>query len=574
MVNEPHYNAPFDELGNSKRPEIIRTGTWASSQTGISAFPYPIAGGNLGGTYTFDAVASTEYRFQLPDSVNGQPGSAGYYFIEFGAIPFTSNSDIAQVTIIPAFSIDTVRYAFPQSGLVTPPFFYPLHEAPIFLNQGDFTSVKLAREVALFAVLRADLLRIRKIPTGPTLNATALLNFGNVSIYESERNAADNYHKELTINSGGETALRIDSVVVDNPRYYTLVGLPETPFLLPAVNGLLKVTVEFKPDTIANNRNTNIRIYSNDSTKSLFVIPVTGNGVGTGVLVEENDIQGSYVYPNSPVVYQDTENLNKWQILSSGSSGGSYVGYIYHLQGDPAMQNKSYVEYFPSIPTIPGSGAELDTFNVYARVPVGSVNSSPAAKYIIFQGGGGEVKEVIVNQNNRVSDRVFLGAAVFLRSGTRDAHGSGAINGYVRLVNDTTLVNAYYADSLVNRARQDSSLIRADAIIFQETLTGVEYEVLPNIPTRFDLSQNFPNPFNPTTRIRFDIPHSVDVQLRIFDILGREVRSLVNERHNAGSFTVTWDGKNNMGRQVSSGVYIYHLKAGEFTSSKKMVMMK
>ncbi len=575
VVNEPHYNAPFDELGNPKRPEIIRTGNWASSQTGISAFPYPIAGGNLGGTYTFDAIASTEYRFQLPDSVNGQPGSAGYYFIEHGAIPFTSNSENnAQVTIIPAFSIDTIRYAFNQSGLITPPFFYPLHDLPIFLNQGDFTSVNIYRTIATNAVLRADLLRIRKIPTGPTLNATAQLNFGNVSIYESERNAADNYHKDLVITSGGESALRIDSVVIANPRYYSMVGLPATPFLLPAINGTQTVSVEFKPDTIALDRNTTIRIYCNDTTKSPFVIPVTGNGVGTGVLVEENDVQGSYVYPQTPVVYQDLANLNKWQTLSTGSSGASYVGYIYHLDGDPAMQNKAYVEYFPSIPMLGGHGAELDTFNVYARVPVGSVNSSPAVKYLIFQGGGGEVKEVVVNQNNRGSDRVFLGAAVFLRSGTRDAHGAGAINGYIRVENDTTLVNAYYADSLVNRARQDSSLIRADAIILQETLTGVEYEIMPNIPSKFDLSQNFPNPFNPTTRIRFDLPNSVNVQLRIFDILGREVRSLINERHDAGSYTVTWDGKNNMGRQVSSGVYIYHLKAGEFTSSKKMVMMK
>jgi hypothetical protein len=575
MTNEPHYNAPFNALGDPKRPEIIKTGAWSASQTGISAFPFPIAGGNLQGTFTFDAVASTEYRFQLPDSVNGQPGSAGYYFIEHGAIPFTSNSENnAQVTIIPAFSIDTVRFAFNQSGLATPPFFYALHNQPIFLNQGDFTSVKIYRTVATNAVLRADLLRIRKIPTGPTINATAQLNFGNVSIYEHERNAADNYHKDLVINSGGESALRIDSVVIVNPQYYSIPNLPTMPFLLPAVNGVQTLNVEFKPDTIAINRNTTLRIYSNDTTKNPFIIPLTGNGVGTGLVIEENDVLGTFVYPAGPVVYQDLASLNKWQTLTSGSGGASMVGYIYHLQGDPALQNRAYVEYFPSIPILPGRGAELDTFNVYARVPVGSVNSSPAAKYTVFPGAGGNPVEVVVNQNNRGTDRVFLGPAVFLRSGTRDAHGSGAINGYIRLENDTNLVNLYYKDSLVNRARQDSSLIRADAIIIQETLTGVEYEILPNIPTKYDLSQNFPNPFNPTTRIRFDLPNSVNVQLRIYDILGREVRTLVNDNHGAGSYTVTWDGKNNAGTLVSSGVYIYQVRAGEFISTKKMLLMK
>ncbi|MBI2427663.1 MAG: hypothetical protein HYV29_02505 [Ignavibacteriales bacterium] len=193
LTNEPHYNAPFDNLGNPDRPQIIQTGAWSPSGTGISAFPYPIAGGNLQGTFTFDAVASTEYRFKLPDSVNGQPGSSGNYFIEHGAIPFTSNSDIAQVTIIPAFSTDTIRTSYNQSGLITPPFFYALANKPIHLNQGDWTSVKFYRTVALNAVLRADLLRIRKIPTGATIAATPQLNFGNVSIIPAgcQRNAED-----------------------------------------------------------------------------------------------------------------------------------------------------------------------------------------------------------------------------------------------------------------------------------------------------------------------------------------------------------------------------------------------
>lgn len=577
VTNEPHYNAPFDALGDPKRPQIITTGTWAASQTGISAFPYPIAGGNLGGTYTFDAVASVEYRFQLPDSVNGKAGSSGYYFIEHGAIPFTSNSENnAQVTIIPAFSIDTVRSSFNQSGLTTPPFFYALANKPIYLNQGDFTSVKIYRTVATNAVLRADLLRIRKIPTGPTIATTPQINFGNVSIYQSERNIANNFQQELEINSGGESALRIDSIVFANPLYYRLTNVPTMPFLLPAVNGSQKINVIFEPDTIRTGINTTISVYCNDTTKSPVVINVTGNGVGTGVVVEENDAQGTYVYPQSPVIFPDPANLNKWQTLNtSGSGGSSLVGYVYYLEGDPSLPNKAaYVEYFPSVPILEGHGPELDTFKVYARIPAGSPNSSPVVKYTIFQGAGGASIETKVKQLNSASSQVFLGTAVFLRSGTRDAHGSGGVNGYIRLESDTNLVNEYYKDSLVNRARQDSFLVRADAIILQESLTGVEYEIQPNIPSKFDLSQNFPNPFNPTTRIRFDLPFNENVQLRIYDILGREVRTLVNDRHDAGRYTVTWDGMNNMGRQVSSGVYIYHLRAGDYVSTKKMIMMK
>ncbi len=575
ITNEPHYNAPFDALGNAKRPQMILQGNWLSSGTGPSAFPFPIAGGNIQGIFSFDAVSSIEYRFQLPDSVNGKPGSTGNYFVEFGAIPFTSNSEnAAQITIIPAFSIDTLKTIFNQSGLTIPPFFVVLGNKPIAMNQGDITSVKISRAVTTAPVLRADLLRIRKIPTGPTIAATPQANFGNVSIYQNERNIADNYRKDIEINSGGESALRIDSIVLSNPRYYSLKDVPATPFLLPAVNGTKKFTVLFTPDTIANTRIATLRIYSNDTTKNPYNIALTGNGVGTGLVIEETDVVASYVYPANPVPFQDLANINKWQISTSGSGGSSLLGYIYKLQGDPVMPNKSgYVEYFPAVPILEGRGPELDTFRVFARTPVGSSNSSPTAKYTIFPGAGGNPIEVVLNQNNR-GDRVFLGAAVFLRSNSRDAHGGGAINGFIRLENDTNLVSAYYKDSLVNRARRDSFVIRADAIILQESLTGVEYEVLPNVPTQYDLSQNFPNPFNPSTRIRFDLPNSENVQLRVYDILGREVRTLVNERYDGGSYMVTWDGKNDYGRQVATGVYIYQLRAGNFISTKKMLMLK
>ena len=140
--------------------------------------------------------------------------------------------------------------------------------------------------------------------------------------------------------------------------------------------------------------------------------------------------------------------------------------------------------------------------------------------------------------------------------------------------NDTNLVNLVYKDSLVNTAKKDSFVLRADAIILLETLTGVEYTVLPNVPNSYSLSQNYPNPFNPTTKIQFGLPLAENVQLTIYDILGREIRTLVNERYEAGSYSVQWDGKNNAGKYIASGMYLYRIHAGNFVSTKKMMMMK
>jgi hypothetical protein len=94
------------------------------------------------------------------------------------------------------------------------------------------------------------------------------------------------------------------------------------------------------------------------------------------------------------------------------------------------------------------------------------------------------------------------------------------------------------------------------------------------VPTAYTLYQNYPNPFNPTTEIRFDIPEAVKVELKIFNILGQEVMTLVDDVRAAGAYRIFWDGKNAGGLSVASGVYVYQLKAGNFQDAKKMVLLR
>ncbi len=99
-------------------------------------------------------------------------------------------------------------------------------------------------------------------------------------------------------------------------------------------------------------------------------------------------------------------------------------------------------------------------------------------------------------------------------------------------------------------------------------ITGSEQGVT-NIPTVFSLYQNYPNPFNPTTTIKFDLPKSAFTKITVYDLLGREVVTLINEKMSAGSYDVVWDAKG-----YASGTYIYKIEAGEFTSVKKMTLVK
>jgi hypothetical protein len=94
------------------------------------------------------------------------------------------------------------------------------------------------------------------------------------------------------------------------------------------------------------------------------------------------------------------------------------------------------------------------------------------------------------------------------------------------------------------------------------------------LPVVFALHQNYPNPFNPSTRIRFDIPDQSFVRLAVYDILGRQVRLLVEKDHDPGFHEVLWDGRDEYGREMSSGVYFYQIHAGAFHKNAKMIVVK
>jgi len=93
-------------------------------------------------------------------------------------------------------------------------------------------------------------------------------------------------------------------------------------------------------------------------------------------------------------------------------------------------------------------------------------------------------------------------------------------------------------------------------------------------PSEFALSQNYPNPFNQSTKIEFTLSQSGFVSLTIYDLMGRKVRTLVSENLSSGYKSVLWDGKDDVGKEVGSGIYFYQLKIGDFSQAKKLVLLK
>jgi flagellar hook capping protein FlgD/dockerin type I repeat protein len=118
----------------------------------------------------------------------------------------------------------------------------------------------------------------------------------------------------------------------------------------------------------------------------------------------------------------------------------------------------------------------------------------------------------------------------------------------------------------------DNALV-FDGVDLAKVTDIAEFEAKP-VPTVYTLSQNFPNPFNPTTTINYAIPQTGQVELAIFNTAGQKVRTLVAQEQSAGFYKMVWDGRNEMGESVASGVYIYRLHSGSFSKTAKMNLIK
>ena len=103
------------------------------------------------------------------------------------------------------------------------------------------------------------------------------------------------------------------------------------------------------------------------------------------------------------------------------------------------------------------------------------------------------------------------------------------------------------------------------------TLLSTDSEIIPEV---FALHQNYPNPFNPVTSLRYDLPEDGLVNINIYDMMGRIVKTLVTSSQTAGYKSISWNATNDRNEPVSAGLYLYTIQAGDFRQTKKMVLLK
>jgi len=157
------------------------------------------------------------------------------------------------------------------------------------------------------------------------------------------------------------------------------------------------------------------------------------------------------------------------------------------------------------------------------------------------------------------------------------------------VLSDTVLHIPYvYIAELVGMSGQTS--ISADWVVFttdgiDTTMSNHVWSILFDasdvlsidggvVPDKFALHQNYPNPFNPVTTLRYDLPEDALVNITIYDMMGRQVKTLINDQQTAGYRSLQWYATNDAGSPVSAGIYLYMIQAGDFRQTKKMVLLK
>jgi len=187
---------------------------------------------------------------------------------------------------------------------------------------------------------------------------------------------------------------------------------------------------------------------------------------------------------------------------------------------------------------------------------------------------GSDLATIYVTQG-KVSTNATLGAALFTFKGEGTVSSNltfeqGVVDGNMRVL---VYMNSGAGVTGELLTVSGATLDKVEAVdnFGRPVKTTVVNKV---IPTAFALYANYPNPFNPTTNISFALPIDSKVSLKLYNVAGQLVRTLVNETMPAGNHTVTWDGSNSNGEKVASGIYFYKLNAGDFSKTMKMVMTK
>jgi hypothetical protein len=300
---------------------------------------------------------------------------------------------------------------------------------------------------------------------------------------------------------------------------------------------------------------------------SVLALAVVGNEVYVGGAFTS----AGGVSANS--VARFNTQTNTWSTLGTGSSNGVSVGGVFGgVEALAVSGNEVYVGgRFTSAGGVSANNvARFNTqTNTWSTLGTGSSNGVDSLVFALAVVGN----EVVVGGEFRSAGGVSAnGVARFnTQTNTWSTLGTGSSNGVsIGGVSGGVYALAVSGNEVYVGGRFISAGgVSAIGVARWNSGTSRVEQLSPTAPKTFLLEQNYPNPFNPSTTIRYQLPVASEVKLEVYDVLGKKIATLVNERQSAGSYQVVWNASG-----LSSGTYFYRLQAGTFTQTKKMILVK
>ena len=472
-------------------------------------------------------------------------------------------------------------------------------------------------------VLRADMMKFNNVPDFPVIYLpTNRHTFEDVPVDDTEEWS---FH----IQNVGNSDMTIFNIINTNPDFFTLIEPSAFPATVPALD-TITATVQFHPTEI-DSFEARFRIASDAANYDTLSVFLDGNGIGDYVLVDDTDELGFTMghYELGIPVAEDTT----WAVSTSiyGVNETSlYTSLLFHpdafckwVPDVPSAGN--YDVYVSSVPSqnscdrapffINYSLGLVDTVQVNQNTTTSDNIWLYLGRYDFVEGTIGFVE--LINDTTIIQptaeDTVVLRADAIKLT---EAPTGVAVAAFFAEIEDEgvavhwSTTDPYHLDrfNIYRLTRQDGRPGPQDRInhrplhgispyvyLDKDALPGEIYyywleqidetgqstfhgPAIANlsglVPESYALYQNYPNPFNPETTIRYALPREEPVTLQVFNIRGQAVRTLVDEPVKAGYHSLIWDGRNETGQAVASGIYFVQLQAGSYHQTRKLALIK
>jgi len=410
--------------------------------------------------------------------------------------------------------------------------------------------------------------------TGTDFQDGATVNFGATAA----TNVVFNSATSLTATAPAAAAAGAVNVSVNNPDAQT--GTLDNAFtyneIPPVIEPTLAAASAEDRSLDFSSLGAGSTLDGNAKTEAAFSVRFTDNTLSaaagqeiTWTITNEGTVTVFLVDPEVLAIEGGTT-----QVVTANTGAGGIGSATFDAEGDRSTSSTSILVIATTIAdNSDGVSRPFSiTFNAQWDVPVAAELASFAGS--ISADDGVVLEWSVASQTNNLGWEIYRSLDNFIFERVGDlVPGDGTTDefkSYSFFDQDLPATDMLYY--YLRQVDLDGTATRSSTVEMLLTPTNIAQQILP---TANFLRQNFPNPFNPETTLSFDLKDDSVVTLKIYDMTGQVVRTLVNgQSFVAGAYQILWDAKNNNGQKVSSGVYLYQLKTGKFTSLKKMTLVR